>query len=100
MLSRIADSLFWLNRQMERNDCLLRTVRTNYILSFDTDQQTDFRSLILRNQSNIDGLIVLLPADVTAGFFSQWSQVRKDKPTIFSDDTLHYLTPAEADIVR
>lgn len=27
---------------MERNDCLLRTVRTNYILSFDTDQQTDF----------------------------------------------------------
>lgn len=42
MLSRIADSLFWLNRYMERNDCLLRTVRTNYILSFDTDQQTDF----------------------------------------------------------
>jgi uncharacterized alpha-E superfamily protein len=27
---------------MERNDCLLRAVRTNYILSFDTDQQTDF----------------------------------------------------------
>ena len=42
MLSRIADSLFWLNRYMERNDCLLRTVRTNYILSFDTDQQADF----------------------------------------------------------
>ncbi|MGZ8552961.1 MAG: alpha-E domain-containing protein [Chitinophagaceae bacterium] len=42
MLSRIADSLFWLNRYMERNDCLLRVIRTNYILSFDTDQQTDF----------------------------------------------------------
>lgn len=44
MLSRIADSLFWMNRYMERNDCLLRTIRTNYILSFDTDQQTGFTS--------------------------------------------------------
>jgi uncharacterized alpha-E superfamily protein len=42
MLSRIADSLFWLNRYMERNDCLLRVVRTNYILSFDTGHSTDF----------------------------------------------------------
>ena len=42
MLSRIADSLFWLNRYMERNDCLIRVIRTNYILSFDTDQSTDF----------------------------------------------------------
>ncbi len=42
MLSRIADSLFWLNRYMERNDCLIRVIRTNYILSFDSDQLTDF----------------------------------------------------------
>jgi uncharacterized alpha-E superfamily protein len=35
MLSRIADSLFWLNRYMERSDCQLRVIRTNYILSFD-----------------------------------------------------------------
>ncbi|MDX2048347.1 MAG: alpha-E domain-containing protein [Chitinophagaceae bacterium] len=35
MLSRIADSLFWLNRYMERCDGLLRVVHTNYILSFD-----------------------------------------------------------------
>ena len=42
MLSRIADSLFWLNRYMERNDCLVRVIRTNYILSFDSDQLTDF----------------------------------------------------------
>jgi uncharacterized alpha-E superfamily protein len=35
MLSRIADSLFWLNRYMERTDSLLRVIRTNYILSFD-----------------------------------------------------------------
>lgn len=42
MLSRIADSLFWLNRYMERNDCLVRAIRTNYILSFDMDQLTNF----------------------------------------------------------
>jgi uncharacterized alpha-E superfamily protein len=35
MLSRIADSLFWLNRYMERADGLLRVMKTNYILSLD-----------------------------------------------------------------
>jgi len=35
MLSRIADSLFWLNRYMERADGLLRIMKTNYILSLD-----------------------------------------------------------------
>lgn len=35
MLSRIADALFWMNRYMERAEGLLRTVRTNYILSLD-----------------------------------------------------------------
>lgn len=42
MLSRIADSLFWLTRYMERSDCLIRVVRTNYILSFDSSSHTDF----------------------------------------------------------
>lgn len=35
MLSRIADSLFWLSRYMERADGLLRTTRTHYLLSLD-----------------------------------------------------------------
>ncbi|MFN8264655.1 MAG: alpha-E domain-containing protein [Chitinophagaceae bacterium] len=35
MLSRIADSLFWLNRYMERSEGLLRVIHTNYILSLD-----------------------------------------------------------------
>ena len=35
MLSRIADSLFWLNRYMERTDGLLRAVKSNYILSLE-----------------------------------------------------------------
>ncbi len=35
MLSRIADSLFWTNRYMERADGMLRCTMTNYILMFD-----------------------------------------------------------------
>lgn len=35
MLSRIADSLFWLNRYMERTDSLARLMSIHYILSLD-----------------------------------------------------------------
>ena len=38
MLSRIADSLFWLHRYMERADGMLRLLKTSYILSFDKVQ--------------------------------------------------------------
>lgn len=37
MLSRIADSLFWLNRYMERADGILRVVSVHYSLSLDKD---------------------------------------------------------------
>src|ERR1700712_4690355 len=37
MLSRIADSLFWLNRYMERADGMLRLTATHYIFSLDRD---------------------------------------------------------------
>jgi len=35
MLSRIADSMFWLSRYMERSDGLLRGIKTHYILLLD-----------------------------------------------------------------
>lgn len=35
MLSRVADSLFWMNRYMERTDGILRMLKTNYALSQD-----------------------------------------------------------------
>lgn len=38
MLSRIADSLFWLNRYVERSDILLRMVYVHYILSLDKSE--------------------------------------------------------------
>ena len=37
MLSRIADSLFWMNRYMERSASLLRLARTHNILRMDKD---------------------------------------------------------------
>jgi uncharacterized alpha-E superfamily protein len=48
MLSRIADSMFWLNRYMERSDVLLRGVKTNYILLLDKDvnQHLSWRPLL------------------------------------------------------
>ncbi|MBX9732970.1 MAG: alpha-E domain-containing protein [Chitinophagaceae bacterium] len=38
MLSRIAESLYWLQRYMERTDGMLRLLKTSYILSFDKVQ--------------------------------------------------------------
>jgi uncharacterized alpha-E superfamily protein len=35
MLSRVADSIFWMGRYMERSICLLRVARTHYIASQD-----------------------------------------------------------------
>ncbi len=35
MLSRIADSMFWLNRYMERSESMLRILHTSYVLSLD-----------------------------------------------------------------
>lgn len=35
MLSRIADSMFWLNRYMERSEAMLRILHTSYNLSLD-----------------------------------------------------------------
>jgi uncharacterized alpha-E superfamily protein len=35
MLSRVADSMFWMNRYMERAESLLRVLHTNYVLSLD-----------------------------------------------------------------
>ena len=37
MLSRIADSLYWMNRYMERADGILRTMYVQYILGMDKD---------------------------------------------------------------
>jgi uncharacterized alpha-E superfamily protein len=48
MLSRIADSLYWLDRYMERTDGVLRILRTEYVLSLDSGNQvtTSWRPIL------------------------------------------------------
>ena len=48
MLSRIADSLYWLDRYMERTDGILRILRTEYVLSLDkgNDHATSWRPVL------------------------------------------------------
>ncbi|MGC4036789.1 MAG: alpha-E domain-containing protein [Chitinophagaceae bacterium] len=61
MLSRIADSLFWLNRYMERTDSLLRVIRTNYILSFDIGNSSGYSwKDILASFTNMDAETIKL----------------------------------------
>lgn len=42
MLSRIADSLFWMTRYVERTDGILRMLKINFITSLDRTSGTDF----------------------------------------------------------
>lgn len=48
MLSRIADSLFWLNRYTERSDSMLRVLYVHYILSLDrsVNQALSWRTVL------------------------------------------------------
>ncbi len=51
MLSRVADTVFWMARYMERTDGMLRLLRTNYISS--QDEVKDFSwKVILHNYSD------------------------------------------------
>lgn len=51
MLSRVADSVFWMARYMERSTCQVRVVRTHYIASQDDMQSLDWK-LFLNTYSN------------------------------------------------
>lgn len=51
MLSRVADSVFWMARYMERTNGMLRILRTNYISSQDEVKDFDWHTL-LRNYSD------------------------------------------------
>lgn len=46
MLSRVADSLFWMNRYMERTDGILRMLKTNYALSQDELQYFSWQPVL------------------------------------------------------
>lgn len=46
MLSRVADSIFWMSRYMERSTTILRVARTHYIASQDDMKDFGWRSLL------------------------------------------------------
>lgn len=55
MLSRIADSLFWLNRYLERSDAILRILHVNYTLWLDKgDQSAHFWTQLSDMFSTVD----------------------------------------------
>lgn len=46
MLSRVADSLFWMSRYMERTDSILRMLKINYASSQDNVQEFTWRPVL------------------------------------------------------
>lgn len=46
MLSRVADSLYWMSRYMERTDSMLRMMKVNYASSQDDVQNFNWRSVL------------------------------------------------------
>ena len=47
MLSRVADSIFWMARYMERTNGMLRLLRTNYVASQNEEKGFSWRSVLL-----------------------------------------------------
>ncbi len=68
MLSRIADSMFWLNRYMERSDGLFRSVKTNYILFLnkDVNRHLSWRPLLEIFTNIEEEQLLALPGDSDA----------------------------------
>jgi uncharacterized alpha-E superfamily protein len=46
MLSRVADSLYWMSRYMERTDNIMRMLKTNYASSQDSDATFTWRPVL------------------------------------------------------
>jgi uncharacterized alpha-E superfamily protein len=46
MLSRVADSLYWMSRYMERTDSIMRVLKTNYASSQDSGQDFTWRPVL------------------------------------------------------
>jgi uncharacterized alpha-E superfamily protein len=46
MLSRVADSMYWMSRYMERSDSMMRMLKANYASSQDTAQEFTWRPVL------------------------------------------------------
>ena len=58
--------------------------------------ERDFRSMIAKVPAGVDSILMLLDnAGQIQAFLKQWSELRKDRPDIYTDDLIAYLDPPE-----
>ncbi len=61
-----------------------------------TLEERDFKSILLRVNQDVDGIVMLLDnAGQIQAFLKQWSEFRGDRPPVFSDDLIAYLDPPD-----
>jgi len=59
-------------------------------------EERDFRAMISKVPKHVDAVVMLLDnAGQIQAFLKQWSELRKDRPVIYSDDLIVYLDPPE-----
>ena len=59
-------------------------------------EERDFRSMLGKVPQNVDAILMLLDnAGQIQAFLKQWSELRKDRPVIYTDDLITYLDPPE-----
>lgn len=59
-------------------------------------EDRDFRSTITKTPEKLDAIVMLLDnAGQIQAFLKQWSELRKDRPDIYTDDLIVYLDPPE-----
>lgn len=57
-------------------------------------EERDLRSMITKVPTDVDAVLMLLDnAGQIQAFLRQWSELRKDRPPVFSDDLIIYLDP-------
>jgi len=58
--------------------------------------ERDFRSMIAKVPREVDAILMLLDnAGQIQAFLKQWSELRKERPNIYSDDLIAYLDPPD-----
>jgi branched-chain amino acid transport system substrate-binding protein len=61
-----------------------------------TLEERDFKSILMRVKPDVDGVVMLLDnAGQIQAFLKQWSELRSDRPPVYSDDLIAYLDPPE-----
>jgi branched-chain amino acid transport system substrate-binding protein len=59
-------------------------------------EERDFKSMITKVPRDVDAILMLLDnAGQIQAFLKQWSELRRDRPDIYSDDLIIYLDPPE-----